>query len=90
MTGHAGTTHPLLRLLPLPIFDGYCWCPLCLVKVWLVKRKATPPRTPYTARKRVDPGPPPLAGPMVRRKERKLGLRGGLAGKWTPAFERSE
>jgi len=81
--GHAGTSHPLVRLYPLPIFDGLCWCPLCLAQVYAVKRKHTPPRPSYRGRpKPAESGSsPPLKAAVARRR-----LKGGLSGKWSPEY----
>ena len=48
------------------------------------KRKATPPRPSYIARK---PAPPPgTPAPLKKAVDRRRELKGGLAGKWTPRF----
>lgn len=74
MTGHAGTTHPLIRLRPLPLFDGVCWCPLCLSQVWSVKRKALPPRASYKGRRKpAEAGSsPPLKAAVKRHRDKAM------------------
>jgi len=81
--GHLGTPHHRIKLHPLPLFAGLCWCPLCLSQVYSVKRKHTPPRPGYAGRKKpAEAGKsPPLKAAVDRRR-----LKGGLAGKWSPGY----
>lgn len=66
-TGHAGTTHHLVRLAPLPHPAGIAWCRLCLKQVWQCRRPAADPRPSYRARpkKPAPAGPPPLAAKVA-------------------------